>query len=121
MKHNIKPELVPALVKLLKTKQQCRDYLSIGPEFFCFNGLVCELFAKEHPEWEWKQEGHRRMFFKNGDETRINLSTTPLVVAKWACDGYPPRFLKGEVWEYADGMNDNGTTFAEFVKLLEEQ
>lgn len=65
--HNIKPELVPAILQVLDEEpQQCRAALSTGPGCYCFEGVIAEALCRLYPDrFRWTYIGNERTLLWN--------------------------------------------------------
>jgi hypothetical protein len=84
---------------------------------FCCLGVLCELFRAEKPDAsKWEQNGDRMEFHASGV---FSSALLPDPVWRWAgLDGRGPHLPKGDSLTF---VNDNGTSFPEIAKLIEEQ
>lgn len=136
MEHNLKPEVVPKIVDLLgklpQTKNRLSDRLEDGRQCFCFEGVVCEAYRREHPDtsrWIVDPKTDELLFQVDGDhrhEKHAFAFALPPSVSRWAHEqllrSSSSAFFEGEGdHRDADGLNDSGTDFPTFIKLLTER
>lgn len=115
--HNIKPEIVQHLIKMLRENKQTRGalkrYKDEGPAF-CFQGLCCQLYIELTGSGKWDEHLGTNFF---GD----SCVSMPRFVRDWlTVDGKRPWL--GSTDNDAVYLNDQlGWKFQDFIKALEEQ
>lgn len=116
-RHNIRPEVVPLIVEVLKESRQCKGVLSEGPGCYCFEGAVCEAYRRAHPgEAEWRDDGCRVEFVHR--QERMYASSS-MGVDDWALvDPVDDIRIDGAS---AANLNDLGNDFPWFIAALEAE
>lgn len=95
---------------------------------FCCLGVLCDLYAKEHPSqviWSTPDiNGHKE--FRIGIYS-VEKGILPKDVARWAELKFRSPSIKpttadnGTLNLYLTSLNDNCTTFDKVIKVIEEQ
>ena len=120
-RHNLRPEVVPLVLEVLRDSKQCVGELRNGPGCFCIDGAVCEAFRRAYPSaaswgvfgFEVKQPGGWRF---------RSTSAMPWPVMEWATgssvllqfDGRHARILNDRC------VGQGRWTFVDFAHALAE-
>ena len=129
-RHNIKPELLPELVGLLKETTQAKKRLRIG-DCMCFEGVCCEIYRRHRPDkarWETSSSYEddlpgTQVFVVRDDEygeTRDRMRM-PIEVRRFFAEHDQP-LIDGQLpWKHNDGFEDTlEKSFEDFIAILQE-
>lgn len=126
MTHNLRPEIVPLVLEVLRDSPKITRRLARndgGTMCFCFEGAVCEAYRRAHPDKaRWSTYSNKcpdlMRFVIDDDRGSCFMShviSSPTLLAWATIDGRCPRF--GDDW--AAILNDRGWSFERFIRELE--
>lgn len=108
--------------------QQAREALRVG-EGFCCLGVLCDLYLKDGQPGEWQEGGiietpavDRRW----STPTEERVAMLPEAVVLWAGlhhheQSTDPRVTDRGYTTTLSSLNDNGRSFTQIAKIIEEQ
>lgn len=123
MTHNLKPEVVPLVLEVLRDSKQTTRRLvrAVGNErCFCIEGAVCEAYRRAHPtEARWTRLGSSLVEFFDTGADGPYAGSMPDTVMKWALLEGTARLIFNN--RPAMELNDTyGWGFDIFIKELTE-
>jgi hypothetical protein len=98
---------------------QGEHYLRRGDGSFCCLGVLCDLYAKEHPVgWRINDDPNDKSSYIFGDDSTVFL---PLEVVQWAeLTAHDPIVYVNGGERRLSLLNDIGNTFNDIADLIEE-
>lgn len=113
MKQNVKDKWVEAL--LSGEYKQTIDVLKDDNGFCCL-GVLCDLYRKEHPDYQWKENEEEKQVFLGETETLPNQ------VMEWSGIKTPQgKYGFGSNESELSRDNDRGATFGDIVKIINDR
>jgi hypothetical protein len=94
--------------------KQGRMFLNNGEGSMCCLGVLCDMYAKDHPEAVWKPDpqGAGLGLDTSGHDMTVNSAMPPKTVVEWAG-------LEGVHLQYYSAKNDGGCDFETIADLID--
>ena len=95
--------------------KQASGYLRRSEDSFCCLGVACDLYAQEHPEASWSEEGDVWNFFGNA-------ALLPDEVREWiGLAEEHGRFEATDYYSTLTSLNDSGYAFDDIAYVIESE